>query len=471
MSIDPVVLLELMAHGIQNQEQFNELMFRQETQGIAIVQSENELRVPKDMKLSTAIKMLERQMNELESNFNTMETFDAFFFDALWAVKKVIEAEFGCSFTDGETVMTMFGPMKVDARMIKVEASPGVVVDLPFGDIILPGIEGEITTKFGELDGRVVLRLHACVKGKHREALSMFFGKIRDYLKTNSLYKGKAIKLNFRDSDGDRLSPHPDNCPKFIKTSEPVVIFNESTQRQLDVALLNGIKYSDRLRERGIPVGRKILMEGDYGTGKTLTASQTAHTCVTNDWTFIYVTDGRDLGEALKVAEQYSPACVFVEDIDHIFQIEDKGEKNREINALSLCLDGVDNKNREVMLVMTTNKVQDIPTILKRPGRTDAIIHIGRPDEDTVTRLVEHYANGWLANVDSYEIKEAIQPVVGQSASFIRELVERAKLIAVSNDDGQITADDLSTAADMMAHHAAILDGNYEPVQTEKSVF
>jgi SpoVK/Ycf46/Vps4 family AAA+-type ATPase len=65
-----------------------------------------------------------------------------------------------------------------------------------------------------------------------------------------------------------------------------------------------------------VPLKRGVLLEGPYGTGKTLTAFVTAKKCVENGWTFIMLDRVAALKEALTFARMYAPAVVFAEDID-----------------------------------------------------------------------------------------------------------------------------------------------------------
>lgn len=438
--------------------QIEEASFTERMAGTEIEQGGKKITLPEGMSLQDAINWLQRRHKEEESNVDIEERINAFPFDAAHALKDVIEMEYGIALTKGAEIPTLFGPIRLNVRYLNIETSPGVYTQVPWGAITLPKINAEIAMNFAEKNGRVVLSIDGRVKGKHREALQELFAQVRERVSTHSIYKGKAIRMDFRNDDGARLQPNPDLHPTFMPLAEAErAIFNDDTQQQLQVAMLNPIIHTERLRSRGIPVGRRILLEGDYGTGKTLTAALTAKTCVANGWTFVYVTDCRDLDQGMKIAQQYAPAVVFIEDVDHIVKLSDKDDREYEIQKLSTCLDGVDNKDKEVMVIMTTNDVHSIPRVLQRPGRMDAIIHIARPDENTTVKLVRHYGTGLIGDVKDKDIADAMEKVVGQSASFIREVVERAKLSATANENPEITTNDLKIASDMMTHHAEVL--------------
>lgn len=436
-----------------------ELAFRSRTDGVDIDRTAHKMQVPEGMSYDDAIVFLERKRNEEEANYDVIDTIDVYPLDGARAMSKVIEQKFGTAINNQAEVQTMFGPIRVNATRLTVPVGHNQTEVVAWGVFVLPGI-GEAITGHEFKDGRFVFQIHVTCKGKYRAAANEFVAEVKEYVSKNSIYRGKAIKLSFRDSNGKPVKPGPDVQPRFLDTTGAISpIFSLVTQNQLDVTLFNPIVHTKRLRERKIPVGRKILLEGGYGNGKTLLAAQLAQLCTKQGWTFVAVADTRDLQECLRIAAQYSPAVVFAEDIDTIMKIGTPDEIKTETQRLSTSLDGVDNKNREVMLVMTTNDVMSLPGILVRPGRMDAIIEIGRPDQAAMLRLVHQYAGNLLApGVTDEQIVESMQTILGQSGSFIREVVDRAKLSAVQNEDGFINDVDLRVSATMMKHHAAILD-------------
>jgi len=440
--------------------QLEELRFRASTDGTDVVVQGKKLILPVGMSKTDAVSYLNRKIVEEDTSFDIQETIEAFPFDAARALKLVLEDMYGEPLSEGKEIQTVFGPFKLNCQMIRLEVSKGKYEMIPWGTINIPGV-GRITMGFAALNDRTVLSLEATVLGKHRDNLTELLTKVRAKAADLSIFKGQAVKLEFRNYDGERVVMGPDWAPEFVDlTTSPKPIFNERAANEIEVALLNPIRHTDVLRKRDIPVGRRVLLEGEYGNGKTLTAAHLARECVKNNWTFFYCTDVRDIDQTMKIAVNYGPAVVFVEDVDHvILHAENDNEAQLNVQNLSTAFDGVDNKDSEVMLVMTTNNVDAIPKILKRPGRMDAIINIGNPDQDTVVRLVRQYAGQFIdTKFDDASIKKAVEPIIGQSASFVRELVERAKLGSVTNEDGAITPADISTAAGMMAHHAKVLD-------------
>jgi transitional endoplasmic reticulum ATPase len=205
-----------------------------------------------------------------------------------------------------------------------------------------------------------------------------------------------------------------------------------------------------------VPLKRGILLEGRYGTGKTLTAHRLAQICVQNGWTFLYVEDVRDLDMAVAFAKLYQPCVLFAEDVDRTMP---NGPRTPEIDKILNTLDGVESKHLEVMTVLTTNHVGGIHSGFLRPGRIDTVIPILAPDDGAMLRLVRHYGKtkDGIAIVEGTdaEIIAAVKGLKGSNAAFVQEAVERAKLSAIGNSEDTmvIRPDDISVAVASMQTH------------------
>src|SRR6202000_3403134 len=107
---------------------------------------------------------------------------------------------------------------------------------------------------------------------------------------------------------------------------------------------------------------------------------------------FVMCTQTQDFADCVRFAHNYQPAIVFCEDIDR----ETDGSRDEELDAILNTIDGVDSKNTEIMLVLTTNEVQNIHPAMLRPGRLDALLTLDYPDSEAVGRLIRHYSGDLL---------------------------------------------------------------------------
>jgi transitional endoplasmic reticulum ATPase len=273
-----------------------------------------------------------------------------------------------------------------------------------------------------------VFVLSATVKRKDEPVIRELFTSLREYLKTHSIYRGKAIKIRFRDDDGDTI-PMPQ--PEFMDVADvdpDGLLLNKDLMASINANLFTPITRVADCIQNGIKVKRGVLLGGNYGTGKTLAATVAAHLAQKHGITFVYTPRANELGDAIAFAKQYqSPACVvFCEDIDR----EMTGERSVKIDDILNILDGVDTKSENIITVLTTNHLEKVNQAMLRPGRLDAIISIEAPDAETAERLVRHYGGNAIDEAeDLVEVGVALQ---GQIPAVIEETVKRAKLYNLS---------------------------------------
>lgn len=229
------------------------------------------------------------------------------------------------------------------------------------------------------------------------------------------------------------------------------------------------------LAELGVPMKRAVLFEGPYGTGKTLGAYLTAKEAVANGWTFIYCRPSRDdLFDTIATARLYQPAVVFFEDID----VVGNGDGDH-VSRLLDVLDGIEAKGTELVCVLTTNHVERIHKGMVRPGRLDAIIHIGALDPRGVRRMVEATVPEHLLepNLHWPAISEAME---GFLPAFVREAIDRTVRYNLARNEGKATplatvdfvtaANGLRPQLELMENAADTKDVNHLAVGLEQAV-
>lgn len=419
--------------------------------------------LPEGMTHDEAIQVIEKRKIEDETEVHVSETVRCFPLDGAVAFAKVLKRRFGWTNLVPQN-MGFFGVRQ--PTLVGVEIAYNEHVQIPWGSCTVPKIEGTLSTSYTIVDDLPVFTIGGTVKRKHEHIVAEIAKEVRETVRKDSIYRGKAVKINLRDGDGDRLDDFgPDFAPRFldlasIKTDE--IVYSTETCKMLQVNVFNPVQYTEKCRRNNIPLKRGILLEGQFGTGKTLTADLLAKLCTANGWTFIYLEDARDLDVALGFAELYAPCVVFAEDIDKAT----KGDRTSNMDKLFNKMDGLEGKSREVMVVLTTNTIGHIHPGFLRPGRIDTIVEVTPPDAKAIAQLVKLYGRdehgNCLINASETEVGEALRKVQGVNAAFIREVVERAKLAALANDDEKlsVTASDLKMAADTLEPHIRMLYPN-----------
>jgi transitional endoplasmic reticulum ATPase len=419
------------------------------------------LTLPKGMSFDDGIKFLEAKRDADEQFVRLERAFDAYPFDAAHALVLVLNDLFNFSASSSQKMNTPWGIITYEPEFYTVETSPGVFVDVPWGEFSLPVIEGTIETDARKVKGGVQFVLKGHIKAKYKPVFQQIADLLDAKLKTHSIYRGKAIKMVFSDDPRDWFNM--DYKPTYMKLDGPRdPVFNSSTEEAIDLSIITPIRYADRLKRNGMTGKRTVLLEGDYGVGKTLTALMVARECVEEGRTFLYIPNCRHLERGLQLARKYAPATVFTEDADIVLG----GDRDEEMNRLSTVLDGVDNKDEDVMLILTTNKVESINSLMARPGRIDSVIHIGKPDLDTVYRLMVRAAGDSLdrTNYEKSDFLEVLKPMEGLNPAFMSEVVNKAKLRSLKSfDHSLIGPDDIRVAVEMIASHVRLMDAIAPP--------
>lgn len=385
-----------------------------------IVRHGAKLTLPEDMTFAEAIDLLKRRMQYEQETVEINATFDAFPYDGANALDRVLTDMLG--WAPSQTVMTFFGP--IHPKMIAIDVGYQQTRTVPWGQFGLPTVDGVLNTGVDNKDGMIRFSLSATVKRKDEATIEELYQRIRNYLKTNSIYRGQAVKLRFRDDLGKQLQM-PE--PKFMDTASidpSSLIYSKVVQRSVETNLFTPIKRVHDCIKNNIPVKRGVMLGGPYGTGKTLAAVVASKYAVDAGLTFIYVMRADELDHAIAFAKLYGdPAAVlFCEDIDRSL----KGERTVKIDDILNTIDGIDSKRLNLITVLTSNHLEDINPAMLRPGRLDAIIEVTAPDAEACERLIRFYG-GEAIEADT-DLTEAGQRLAGTIPAIIAEVVKRAKL-------------------------------------------
>lgn len=385
-----------------------------------IVRHGERLTLPSGMGYDDAIELLERRKEYEEEETQFSESYDVMPWDGAHALSIVLTRKFG--WAPATSTPGFFGD--TPPKLISVEVAPGEYARVPWGRFSLPNIDGYIQTSVSRKGHRLTFSLHASIKRLDEETVRSLFEEVRDYLKTGSIYQGKAIKMRFRDDDGDPLEM-PE--PKFMDTSkiDPAsLIYSADVQASVETNLFAPITRVRDCLENGIPVKRGVLLGGTFGTGKTMAATVASRLAVDAGVTYIYVPRADELPDAIEFAKQYqSPACViFCEDIDRVTA----GERSVEMDDILNLLDGIDTKNSHIITVLTTNDLKSINPAMLRPGRLDAVIDVTPPDGPAIQKLLRLY--GGEAIAPDTDLTEAGEALAGNIPAVVAEVIKRAKL-------------------------------------------
>lgn len=412
---------------------------------------------PGKMELEVAIETLERVKEQEAQKFDVFEVVEGAPWDALQAIYVACQRIYGV--VTSHSIQTWFGEIKPQFATINTGPGEHDKIQVPKGQMRVPGVSEPFYLDFAGAEGAF---LKGTVNKKDQTRLVEIANLARQIIRSDSIYKSKAIRLSV-DDDGDLVL---NSQPEFLdlsKVQETDIIHTRETEQLIRTNVFSPLKNTAACRKHRIPLKRGILLEGTYGTGKSLTARVTAKVATDNGWTFIMLDRSQGLKAAIEFARAYQPCVIFAEDIERAADRSEEG-----VNDLVNLIDGMVSKTMEMMIVLTTNFIEKIDKALLRPGRFDAVLSIAPPDSDTVQRLIRAYSRD-LLEADA-QLGEVGDILAGRTPADIREVVERSKLTMLSEDRSKLLANDLYVTALGMQRHLDLLKPA-TPTETSRDKF
>ena len=403
---------------------------------------------PGKMTPAEAKQWLDRYIKDAAEMIAIQEVVDCQPFDGAVAFMKALKAIYG--WATPEPPGSFF---EQPPTMISVDVSPTEKTTVIWGKFAVPGLSGFLQTGVAYNGKRPVFCIQGQTAKMNLPAVHEVAELTRKIVREHSIYRGQAIELALRD-DGEIDWRQP---PRYFDAGSVLreeLIFPAELMAQVETNLFAPIEFTAECRKQRIPLRRGVLLEGPFGTGKTLCAHIVAQICVANHWTFVTVQHLAGLKNALAMATLYQPAVVFVEDIDRNMS----GERDEHMDQILNVIDGVVGKTKEIMTVLTSNAAERINPALMRPGRLDAVLRIDPPDEEAAEKLMRMYGRGLIAADRPLPQAKAI--LAGAIPAVIREAVERAKLYAIAKGArGKFALgdEDIARAARGMGRHLELM--------------
>ncbi len=384
--------------------------------------------LPEGLDLSKAIKLLQKRKSYLEEETNFSEKFDCLPTDGAYALSQVLKKRFGFANAESFQVSGMFGPQTVKPETMSIEIGPNKREKVLWGRFPLNDDSGYIECGVYQKNRQYLFCLEGEIKRSSEDLVEGLCDEVRSFLAENSLYKGQAFKISFRNENG-KVRQMPEVAFMDTSTIDPeMLVYSDEVMRSIDINLFTPIQRVKECVSNGISAKRGVLLGGNYGTGKTLAAHVASKYAVEQGLTFIYVAHAGELDLAVKFAMNYqNPACViFCEDIDRSVS----GERSVQMDDILNIVDGIDTKDAKIITVLTTNHLEDINPAMLRPGRLDAVIEVKEPDAKAVEKLIRRCGAELIA--DDTDLTEAGKILDGVIPAAITEVVKRAKLAELS---------------------------------------
>lgn len=401
-------------------------------------------------RIPEAITFLMGHQEQMAAKMDMKRTFEYRPYDVAHAVQEALKKVFGAT-GKGIAIQTFFGP--IQPEMVTVPIGVGQTIQVPWRRVAFAPLSGHIDIgAVASGKNGVVGQVTVNAPRMYRSAVDGFFSVVENELKVNSLYRGKAIVHG--ESDGEI------HFLDLSTVKREDVVYGDEVMAHLEANLWVVLRNMETMRAEGQPIKRAVLLEGPYGTGKSLAGFLTAQQAVANGVTFIFCKPGADLNEAMATAKLYAPAVVFFEDID-VLQSNDPDAVSKLLDTF----DGIGGKGREVIAVLTTNNKDKIHKGMLRPGRLDALIHIAALDRGGVERLISAaFRNSDVKLVD-VDYDAVFAECDGYLPAFVKEVASRAyryAMVKVEGKPSELTTEDFVLAAKGLRDHFELMTGAKE---------
>ena len=261
-----------------------------------------------------------------------------------------------------------------------------------------------------------------------------------------NVYRGQVLEL-VQTGGGIGVA-----FPVLPRTDRADVVLPEAVLRRVERHTVDIADRREQLRAAGQHLKRGLLLYGPPGTGKTHTTRYVVQRLAGST---VLMLSGRTLhliGEVTALARELQPAVLVLEDVDLV--AEDRGYGPGPSPVLFELLDAMDGSaaDADLLFLLTTNRADLLePALAARPGRVDVAVEIGLPDAPSRRRLFEVYSRGVPLAVTAADVDAVVERTEGVTASFLKELLRRAVLESLAQQDGplrEVTGAHLSLALD-----------------------
>lgn len=348
--------------------------------------------------------------------------------DGCYQLNRAIEEIYGVSQgkgddkpSGGEGNIETLDIILADGRRLKV----------PYGTIALPeaGEGASIDISYNKDTNE--LNIVGSCQFQYASMIDEIVDRTVELLNKESIYSSQAIELDARYE--------PTILP-LTNIDQEFMVLSETTQHEMK-PLMSRILHPAKCIEKGIPLKLGVLLEGPYGTGKTLLAFKVAKQAIANNWSFIYLKEPKLLAKTLLLSKTLDKSgngiIVFVEDIDQVTT----GDRDKAMQEILNTLDGGDTKQMNVIAMFTTNHLEQINPTFLRGKRIGSIISMGPLDAGTARQYLDFTFKDQYVLEDK-GLDEVCKDVETSEIvpAFMAEICEKVKSNKILDDDNIINA-------------------------------
>ncbi|MEK3955855.1 ATP-dependent metallopeptidase FtsH/Yme1/Tma family protein [Psychrobacillus sp. FSL K6-1464] len=255
-----------------------------------------------------------------------------------------------------------------------------------------------------------------------------------------------------------RMGKGKGNKPVDI-ASTPKITFdqvagNEEAKEDMRF-LVDFLKKPKDFEQLGAKLPKGVILYGEPGTGKTLTAKAIAgeagvpfFSVSGADFVEMYVGVGaKRVRELFAAARAKAPSIIFIDEIDALGGSRDQqqhAEQRQTLNAVLAEMDGF-SSSEGVIVIGATNRLNDLDAAFMRPGRFDKHISIGLPDQKSRLDILKVHAKNKPLD-PSVKLEEIAKITIGLAGAHLEAIMNEAAIIATTKKQKVIMNEDIDDA-------------------------
>jgi adenylate kinase family enzyme len=260
---------------------------------------------------------------------------------------------------------------------------------------------------------------------RSERALEIIQAEFRRQMELNNFYQGKSLKFGM-------------NGVEFIQTPDlPLekAVLPEKITKEFE---LNVVKFLSEDKYHSITKKRALLLYGPPGTGKTTIIKSHFYLLRKHNITAIFISDATfknfPIEDVFAFIKKYlSPAMIAFEDIDLMGEDRDR-VKGGIIGSLLAVLNGVEDYNKPVVIVSTTNKFDILDDAVTRPCRFDRRILVNYPTTENLHIMFKNIMGFNPRKADNIVQSEGNDTKDKLTGAHIQEICNTIQILAKERD-------------------------------------